>query len=254
MSITPTIVNELKGGLGNQMFQVASSYGFARDIGANYAINYDIYATYSITAPHHYRTFYSRIPTTNIDSEYCWEEPTFAYTPIKYSQEKLEEQNMRLEGYLQSPLYFDKYREDVKNLFMFPEVDLSRIIDDNTIGVHIRRGDYVNYSEHNILTHEYFHRAIDSMGEGNVIICTDDPEWVREHFNYPISSMSSDLEDLYLLSQCKRLVLSNSSFAWWGAYLGVEKQRVIAPEEWFGDPGPYDYHDIYMKEWEKIPI
>lgn len=254
MKATPTIVNLMKGGLGNQMFQIASSYGFARDIGARYAINYALFASYSLVSAYPYREFYSKIPATNIRPDYFWEETSFAHTPIKYCKEMLEKHNMRLGGYLQSPKYFDNYREEIKNLFTFPKIDLKGIIDDNTIGVHIRRGDYVYYTEHNILTEEYFHRAIDSMGEGNVIICTDDPQWVRERFNYPVSPMQSDLEDLYLLSQCKRLVISNSSFSWWAAYLGVDKDRVIAPEEWFGDPGPYDYQDIYMKEWEKMPI
>jgi len=254
MKVTPTIVNQMKGGLGNQMFQIASSYGFARDVGANYAINYDIYAAYSVISPHSYKQFYSKIPVTNIKPEYSWAEPTFAYTPIEYDESVLEQNNMKLLGYFQSPKYFDKYREEVKNLFTFPEINLSNIMDTNTVGVHIRRGDYVHYSEHDILTEEYFHRAIESVGEGNVIICTDDPEWVRKRFNYPVSSLSSDLEDLYFLSQCRRLIISNSSFSWWGAYLGVEKDTVIAPEEWFGDPGPYDYQDIYMEKWKKMPI
>ncbi len=249
MRTTPLVVNELKGKLANQMFQIATGYALAKDTGANFAINYDDYARWHVGSPENYREFYSNIPETGINPQEYYEEKSYSYNPITTGSK-----DTKLKGYFQSPLYFDRYKENIKNLFNFPEIDLTDIINKDTIGIHIRRGDYANFPEHDILDEDYYYRAIESIGIGNIIICTDEPEWVRERFDYPISPMKSDIEDLYLLSQCNRLILSNSSFSWWGAYLGVKKDKVIVPNIWFGEPGPHDYHDIYLQEWEKMPI
>jgi len=60
------------------------------------------------------------------------------------------------------------------------------------------------------------------------------------------------LEDLYILSQCDNLILCNSSFSWWGEYLGIKKQNVICPAVWFKKDGPQDYQDIFRDGWIKI--
>ena len=65
-----------------------------------------------------------------------------------------------------------------------------------------------------------------------------------------------ELHDLYLLSQSDVVIMSNSSFAWWGAFLGIEK-KVFAPstwfgEEWFNDTNQRTVADIYNKDWTII--
>ena len=63
---------------------------------------------------------------------------------------------------------------------------------------------------------------------------------------------SSDIQDLYSLSQCDSVIIANSSFSWWGSYLGKEKETVIAPARWFGKDGFQDFEDIYNKNWTII--
>ena len=63
---------------------------------------------------------------------------------------------------------------------------------------------------------------------------------------------SDEIEDLYSLSQCDGVIISNSSFSWWGAWLGKKKYKVISPNRWFGPKGPKNYQDIYKKDWIKI--
>lgn len=248
------ILAELKGGLANQMFQIATGYALAKDHGADFVINYDVCADWHVGKdPKTYQEFYSNIKSSSEDSENVYVEKRFSYDPIPVNPYYLATRNMKIEGYFQAPQYFDRYRDEIQKLFKFPDINLSGIVDENTIGIHIRKGDYLNLPEHNILDIDYFYNAIESMGLGNVIICTDDPEWVKQRFDYSVSPFKTDIEDLYLLSQCKRLILSNSTFSWWSAYLGVEKERVIVPDKWFGDSGPQDYHDIYLQQWEKIP-
>ena len=57
---------------------------------------------------------------------------------------------------------------------------------------------------------------------------------------------------MYMLSQCDGNIISNSTFGWWGAYLGKEKEAVVVPSVWFGPEGPQDYYDIYPSDWKTI--
>ena len=56
---------------------------------------------------------------------------------------------------------------------------------------------------------------------------------------------------MYMLTQCDDVIMSNNTFAWWGAWLNNNNPRVIVPKLWFGPGGPQDYEDIYCDHWEQ---
>ena len=86
------------------------------------------------------------------------------------------------------------------------------------------------------------------------LIFSDDKEWCLENFNKEnceISHNSDAAEDLQLMSLCDHHIIANSSFSWWGAWLGQNKdKKVIAPKEWFG-PAKNEHatKDLYCKDW-----
>lgn len=82
---------------------------------------------------------------------------------------------------------------------------------------------------------------------------SDDIKWCVENIKnddndiYFINNTEKDYYELYLMSLCDNNIISNSTFAWWGAYLNKnEDKKVIAPKNWFGTGFKNDFTDIYI--------
>jgi hypothetical protein len=46
--------------------------------------------------------------------------------------------------------------------------------------------------------------------------------------------------------------VANSSFSWWGAWLGSDEDKVVvAPEQWFADP-TFRSDDIVPADWVRL--
>lgn len=259
------IVSNIKGGLCNQLFQIAAGYAHAKRCDTFFCIDYNLKHTcIQGHPPTKYRdTLYKNIMTTDESPKEQYNDPKHEYTPIPIKKDLL------LNGFFQSEKYFANCKDDIRNLFQFPKEVTEKIdnkfkqLDKKKIGVHIRRGDYKMFSmTHPLQTTEYYEKALRhfslerTAGNCVFILCTDDlpsvqAEFDLDKYNLVYSNSKSELEDLYLLSQCDSVIMSNSSFAWWGAWLGKEKEKVICPGMWFGPDGPQDYHDMYVHGWEK---
>lgn len=218
------------------MFQISAGYALANRLRVPYAVNFSL----SDFRIQEYRnTVFSKIAdTTRVATPY--NEPCFSYSEIPLTD------NLLLDGYFQSSKYFQDCKEEIKNLFVLPDVSAPA---DGTVGVHFRRGDYLSMPDiHPVSSPEWYEEAIQDTGLKNIIACTEpgDVPYV-EGLGYTVNQ-GSDLEDLVLLSKCDALVMSNSSYSWWAAFLGNHK-RVIAPKNWFGCLGVSEYQDIYEKEW-----
>ena len=267
------IIPNIKGGLGNQMFQIAAAKGLAVKHDAFSAINYNLSSGCKQgNELSKYRfNFYSKIATTDDIPKLTYNEPHFHFSEIPFKGSSI------IDGYFQSIKYFKHCEEVVKNLFKFTSQDMLgwRQLKDksadsicNPLVVHIRRGDYKLYPTiHPVQTEEYYHDSLTyflskEKPPSCIIICSDD--WdslyrdnligkVFTNKNIPVyvTKGCSELQDLYIMSQCSNIIMSNSSFSWWGEFLGVQKDTV-APKAWFGKDGPPDYYDIYNPSWKLI--
>lgn len=180
--------------------------------------------------------------------------------------------NTYISGYWQSEKYFAEYRSDlIKQLTPKEKRSTSvRYLEDdfqkcNSVAVHVRRGDYVGIGCQ--LDMEYYDRAIDliksKFPKEQMIfyIFSDDIDFCKEHFEkkdyiagrgiefrYPqYESDDYALDDLFLMSHCRHMIIANSSYSWWAAWLNQNKRKiVICPEigMWRGD--------FYPEEWIKI--
>ena len=140
---------------------------------------------------------------------------------------------------------------------------------ENSVSVHIRRGDYLNSQfvniYGNICTLEYYQKAIaymkTNMSEPHFYFFSDDTHWVREHvgefglLEHQITIIEDNIGDrsfvdLYLMSNCRSHIIANSTFSWWGAWLGNNEDKiVVAPGKWFQN---HETTDIICDDWIKI--
>ena len=146
-----------------------------------------------------------------------------------------------ISGYFQSLRYFEQSLDSLKSVFRISENLLRRVksamkhIDlDNSIGVHVRRGDYIRLNKlYRVLDDDYYLSAISvaknrTRHNGKIIIVSDDVQWCKDHLvpklylhqEVVFSPFSNDeLLDFVLLYLTRHNVIANSSFSWWAAFL-----------------------------------
>jgi len=161
-----------------------------------------------------------------------------------------------LSGYWQSEKYFRKHSAQIRSDFNFPE-NLStenlaisqKISQVNAVSLHVRRGDYITNSKNinvlNACTLDYYYTAIDELQKKiknpHIFIFSDDIDWVKSNLitSLPCEFIDNNkgqdsFFDMQLMSLCQHHIIANSSFSWWGAWLGVNPHKiVIAPTKWF---------------------
>ncbi len=168
------------------------------------------------------------------------------------------------EGCWQTEKYFTDVVELIKNEFQFPTPEdsanqsyLDQIHRTKSVGVHIRRGDYLlsKYSSlyEGICTPAYYEKAIALMKEKNpdchFFLFSNDADWVREQYQgseYTVVDCNDEETgyfDMMLMSKCEHQIIANSSFSWWAAWLNPNAtKKVIAPSKWLNGR---DCSDIY---------
>lgn len=258
------IIPNLNGGLGNQMFQIAAGFAASRQLHDTFAINYNLSRCggQGNTAIKYKENLFLNIPTTMQIPECIFKENSFDYEPIIKYPVVLQ----GIDGYFQSELYFDKYREEIKNLFIF-DINTRNKIDKKLLslsgpilGIHVRGGDYKHYPDiYDINITQYYIEALKLYGQDKTIICVTDDISYAQHIlpaGYQfIYSNCNEIEDLYILTKCDYLIMTNSTFSWWGTWLGNESRKIICPKKWFGNNGPKK-HNLYdgeiSKTWNQI--
>lgn len=176
-----------------------------------------------------------------------------------------------LSGYWQSEKYFKKRASTIRSDFSFEQKLEGRnaeiawkISKVNAVSLHVRRGDYVtdlkNKKVLNLCLHDYYYAAISHLlsriEAPYVFIFSDDIDWVKRNLNIsvPCEYVGHNREkdsfiDMHLMSLCRHHVIANSSFSWWGAWLGINPDKiVIAPTKWFSTD-KLNSRDLVVDNW-----
>lgn len=167
--------------------------------------------------------------------------------------------NRTLEGYWQSPSYFDAISSTLRRELQ-PRVPMGigdvriaeQILSDpgRAVAVHVRRGDYlhgVHAVHHGTCDDAYYLRAFEYMRRQLVaprfFVFSDDPGWVASRSDIFGGAMlvshngaESAFQDIRLMSLCRGHIIANSSFSWWGGWLSSHPdKRVVAPQQWLAN-------------------
>jgi hypothetical protein len=132
-----------------------------------------------------------------------------------------------------------------------------------SIGIHIRRGDYTNpnaKSYHGLLEFEYYLDALKFLGthDKTIFVFSDDIEFCKSIFSsikadfiyVENQEKSNNWVDIILMSMCDELIIANSTFSWWGAFLKSDKGRIVAPKLWFCDrEAQLKFSEVHSDAW-----
>lgn len=155
-------------------------------------------------------------------------------------------------GFFQSPRYFASIEATLRAELDLTSIPLPQdslnfeeeLRSQNTISLHIRRGDYLNIPSTRCLVENYHELAIEYFRENfdapRFCVFSDDISWCRSRFKGGdfmfcefIGSALSPLHDMRLMAACHHHVIVNSSYSWWAAWLNPSNEKVVvAPSMW----------------------
>lgn len=209
--------------------------------------------------------------------------PVYKDKIIVYQPEIYKYNNVYLSGYWQNESYFADIRNKILSLYSFKDElienwnellkekirDGTYIEKENSTSIHVRRMDYLTQQNRiiydGICTIDYYKEAVGYIRETveNPVFYwfSDDIEWVRNNM-MPLISEDDEYKhvmvdigwkdcaaDMWLMTRCKHHIIANSTYSWWGAWLGTNVDKiVVAPRKWMN--GYSD--DIICHGWIRI--
>lgn len=264
------IYTNLKGGLGNMLFQISATISIALDNDNQWCfpnlkdhINYlNRETTYNENL--NYGSEYLKI-FKNLNNCTIIGNPTYIQYPFNYTNIPFNQKEVIIDGFFQSEKYFKHNRKKILEVLDFSFIDTEKTLlkynfmDKKTTSIHVRRGDYLKYPNHHPTQPiEYYTNSIKYLENETelFVIFSDDILWCKENLkinNAIYIEGEKDYNELYLMSLCKNNIISNSSFSWWGAWLNDnENKKVIGPNVWFGNAINHYTGDIIPESWIKI--
>jgi hypothetical protein len=266
------------GGLGNQLFQIFTVIAYSIETKKKFIFpeklpDWDKRHTY-------WNNFLINLQKYILDTKiFQWnqyDETNFHYDKIPSNN------NLILNGYFQSYKYFDNQWEQIFNIIGINDLinqiksKYSSYLNNRIVSIHFRLGDYINKQDyHPILGYEYYEKSIDliinkiGMNNFNILyFCEENDVQVVELIISNLQNKFSELkfikidftiidwEQILLMSLCDHNIIANSTFSWWGAYIGYklnENKIVCYPSTWFGPKlSHYNVSDLFLDTWNKI--
>ena len=170
-----------------------------------------------------------------------------------YHEELFDLDDMYITGYFACQKYYDDIMDTLRERYEFPRHPddiihtrnmalVDKMEHENSVSVHIRRGDYLDPPNFailgNIATTEYYDSAMEYFRvkdpSTHFYIFTSDHEYARERYSdesrYTIVDWNNgrnSVQDLMLMSHCRGNICANSTFSFWGARLNSRSDREI---------------------------
>jgi len=267
------VVPYIMGGLGNQMFTIVAAYitSVTNDLPLN---------IYNFTnSPHskinYMETIYRNFP--GIKTEPFKDEINYKIIRQQVAEGTKDERIFQcwnphtnalrciLVGYFQYYRNIIPYEKPIRNLFLCglsEERDklLTKYNFINTGFIHVRRGDYLKFPDiHYLQPITYYEKALEKHDSSlKFFVVGDDNQWIKSQKFFANERFTifegDELETLALMSLCTSgAICANSSFSWWGAFLGTYEKRnpVVVPKKWIKFPNS---ENLIPEEWITISL
>lgn len=259
----------LKGRIGNNLFQLATAASLAHLHNTNFIANITDYwclepdncllNDYLVQFKDNiFRKV--RFETACPSDTRVFNELNSEFSPIPF------ENNISLNGWFQSEKYFvdpivrELFDIDINTYNYIKEKYGNLLFSDEPItSINVRRGDYLKLPQYySICSMPYYNRAIDLIGRSNkFLVISDDIEWCKRNFkgsDFYFILDEKPVVDLYLQSFCTNNIISNSTFSWWGAWLNKNANKiVVAPTPWVGKFHKHvSTKDLIPEKWTQI--
>lgn len=107
---------------------------------------------------------------------------------------------------------------------------------------------------------EYYKKSLDvAKPQEFILVFADRPDLAKDFFQ-PVQGYKlifidnlNGPQQLYLMSRCRANVITNSTFAWWGAWLNAHPERmIVAPTYWCRPGVPNPVNEILCEDWVKV--
>lgn len=270
------IITKLHCGLGNQMFQYAAGLALAEKHKTTLKLDVSWFRQYEGMADHNRYG----LSCFNICEQFATEEE------VSLSQEKHSAPSSSyykdfealpngafISGYFQAPHFFAPIEPLLRLHYSFkyslsaPAQNMSGIIRAASPSVFLcfRRGDYTSNYQNSlgVLGWDFYLAALDllksKIGNFTAFIFSDDIDAIKSENRTAVSCVyvdakiaSTAFDQLHLMSLCDHAIIANSTFAWWGAWLIENPEKiVIAPDPWFVGK-EFSQLDIVPPSWLRI--
>lgn len=156
-------------------------------------------------------------------------------------------------GYFQTQRYFESMADELRAELLqllrdhvpLDDALKSRLKQAGSVAIHVRRKDYLQHAEFQVMDSGYYRSHMEqmraSLPAARFFVFSDDPEWCRNEFRDSDTEVmdsgdagKNPLHDLFLMSLASHHIIANSTYSWWGAWLGKKpNQQVIMPERWY---------------------
>tara|TARA_Y100000741_G_scaffold99686_1_gene74014 strand:- start:2532 stop:3359 length:828 start_codon:yes stop_codon:yes gene_type:complete len=270
---------ELKGGLGNQLFQIFTGISYAIENNIEFKIIKKKYKLSSVDNKSLRPTYFDNF-LLNLNKFTCDNINILTYNEQSFIYNKIPNINkqFKMNGYFQSPKYFENNYNSIIKLI---ELDKQKTtikekykeyFNNKVISLHFRIGDLVKITDiMPLLKCEYYINAIKNVLENDntcfqILYFNEkqDNNIVENMINnikksYPqlnfiqCSYDIADWEQLLLMSLCNHNIIANSTFSWWGAYFNINPGKIVCyPNVWFGPNCNNSTQDLFPENWVKI--
>lgn len=294
------IVVEILGGLGNQLFEYAHAKSISKELDQELLFDLSFFNRYhrdDVFRLDRYNTSLnmanerdiSRLKRKAINNKYIRGLrkriglSTYKANGFHFDNEAIDRMtkeelkqydDLYISGFFADLKYFKSIENEIRKEFTLKSGlnkenrdMIAKIKKENSISLHVRRGDYVGNIFFTEIPPSYYQKSIDYMKKRinnfTLFVFSDDIEWVKKNLKIEqnivfvnINDAKTDYMELMLMSACNHNIIANSTFSWWGAWLNNNQNKiVIAPKIWFNNKSAqkkYQNGALVPKDWIKL--